>query len=565
MALRARLQYILLAGLFLFIAIAVLNPDPYGNNPDIIGDESYFLTSSLNALEKGTLPGWEFSSSGNYYGGVQTYLDTVVLIPVIGVMFAANHFSFADTKMQIALHIGDLLAVLRFVSGFLFVAGCGFLLFYFTRRKIPSPLGQTFLFLLFLLLGNSLVIGFVHTAKVWTLYLILDVAVGALFIAQEYYLSHGREPFIKKSVYIALMVWAATVAFFQNYVGVFPILLWILYALLLKHVQIREVWEYVIQRWYWFVALFALNISFLYRAAFVKSHVVWWDPGTVAVMSPDGGIDWFHRLYDPVVYAVGSQPFVLLSIVGLIVALFLARRAGSKRRLYLAIACLHPVLIFLIFHALLGFSLFPRYSLPLTIAASFAVVMLLGEVRVLRVAGLAASGVLALVVLVHAIGLYWTPSSEMVLLSKLTVQYNSPRNVFVTEPLWPAATRLSLPLNSASLPLLNQRRQNMSRYQFLSQHLDAIDRFVPFKPLVIIPDTPEEDVAYRARFNTPEYTVWTISTKCSALCSEAETQTESCFEVNARACDTFPQDIHMLRDFLSYPQLGSAYSVRRAN
>jgi hypothetical protein len=554
----SRLWYVLLAGLLLFIAVATLNPDPFGNNPDIIGDESYFLTSSLNALQKGTLPGWEFSVSGNYYGGVQTYIDTVVLVPVIGVMLAANHFSLADTKMQIALHTGDLLSILRFVNGFLFVAFCGFLLFYFTRRKVPSPLGQSLLFLLFLLLGNSLIIGFVHTAKVWTLYLILDAAVGALFIAQEYYLARGST-FIRKDIYLAFMVWAAAAAFFQNYVGVFPIMLWILYAVLIGHVQLREVWEYVLHRWYWFISLFALNISFFYRAIFVKTI----DPTEVAVSTAGGGIDWFHRLYDPIVYAIGSQPLLLLYLAGLITALFLWRGADRRKRLYLAIACVHPILIYLVFHALIGFSLFPRYSLPLTIAASFAVVMLLGEVRLLRAVGISVSGALAFVVMAHAIQLYWKPSSEVILTNLIATQYNAPQNVFVFEPMWPGASRLSLPLNNASLPLLNERRQSMSRYQFLLQHLDTVDRFVSFKPTVVIPDSAGEKAAYLSRFASP-ITAWTITSDCSSLCSAAEMQAGTCFEVNAATCGAYPQDIHMLRDFLSYTELGGAYAVRRA-
>ena len=563
MTLSTRTLSLLLAGLLLFITVATLNPDPFGNNPDIIGDESYFLSSSLNAIQKGTLPGWEFSQSGNYYGGVQTYVDFVVLIPVIGVMLAANHFSFVNTKIQIALHTGNLLAILRFVNGFLFVAFCGFFLFYFARRKVPYALGQSLLFLLFLLLGNSLVIGFVHTAKVWTLYFMLDAAAGALFITQEYYLSRGLEPFIKKDTYLALMVWAATAAFFQNYVGVFPILLWILYAVLLKHMSVREVWTYVIQRWYLFAALFALNISFFYRAIFVKAHVVWWDPGIVAVMTPNGGIDWFHRLYDPIVYAVGSQPLLLLFVVGLITALFFWRTSDRRKRLYLAIACVHPVLIFLIFHALLGFSLFPRYSLPLTIAVSFSVIILLGEARALRTAGLIMSSVLAFVVIIHSIQLYWKPSSEVILTNLIATHYNSPDNVFVFETFLPKASILSLPLNSASLPLLNERHQSMSRYQFLLQNLGAVDQFIPFKPIVLIPDTATEEASYLSHFSAPNYTVWAITTDCNALCGASEIQTGSCFDINAETCGAFPQDINMLGDFLSYTQLGGSYIVRK--
>jgi hypothetical protein len=211
----------------------------------------------------------------------------------------------------------------------------------------------------------------------------------------------------------------------------------------------------------------------------------------------------------------------------------------------------------------LGFGLFPRYSLPLTIAFSFTVVMLLGEIRVLRVSGLILSGALALVVMTHAVGLYWKPSSEVVLTNMFEAQFNSPHDVFIFEPIWPEASRLSLPLNSTSLPLLNNRQQSMSRYQFLLQHLDTVDRFVPFKSIVVMPDTTSEETAYRSHFASPTYTVWTITSECSALCSEAETRTGACFEVNVGACGAFPQDIHMLKDFLSYPKLGGAYIVRK--
>ena len=117
-------------------------------NPDIIGDESYFLTSSLSGIEKATPPGWVFEAAGNYYGGPQTYLDTIVLIPVVGGLLALNHFSLLTTEMQIALHTGDLLALLRFVNSALVVLFVGFFFLLFCEAQntaragiaIPSPL-----------------------------------------------------------------------------------------------------------------------------------------------------------------------------------------------------------------------------------------------------------------------------------------------------------------------------------------------------------------------------------------------------------------------------------------
>src|SRR3989344_6922998 len=86
---------------FVFIAFAILYPNPFGNNPDIIGDESYFLTSALTAIQEASLPGWVFSESTVYYGGIQTYLDTVVLVPVVAGVVMMSDFSLTEAKVWI--------------------------------------------------------------------------------------------------------------------------------------------------------------------------------------------------------------------------------------------------------------------------------------------------------------------------------------------------------------------------------------------------------------------------------------------------------------------------------
>lgn len=154
------LQNTFLLGLFVFIAFAVLAPNPFGNNPDIIADESYFLTSSLSAIEKVTLPGWEFSKSGNYYGGVQTYIDTVVMIPVLGAVMAASNFSVLATKMWVALHTGELLHILRLVNGVIALCAILFCFLLFKKRKIPRELAIPLTLFLFLLLSNVVFIEF---------------------------------------------------------------------------------------------------------------------------------------------------------------------------------------------------------------------------------------------------------------------------------------------------------------------------------------------------------------------------------------------------------------------
>ena len=140
--------------LFLFIALGILYPNPYGNNPDIVLDESYFLTSALSAIEKHTLPGWEFSVSGAYYGGVQAYIDTLAVAPAIAVVFALSGFSLTATKIWVALNTGELLHILRLVSGVLALAGLLACFFYFRRKNIPRELALTLALFLFLVLSN---------------------------------------------------------------------------------------------------------------------------------------------------------------------------------------------------------------------------------------------------------------------------------------------------------------------------------------------------------------------------------------------------------------------------
>ena len=554
-----------LTALFIFTLLAVLAPNPFGNNPDIIGDESYFLTSALSGIQKATPPGIVFEAAGNYYGGPQTYLDTVVLAPVIGGLLAVNHFSLSKTETVVALHTGDLLALLRFVNSLCVVLFLGFFFVYFTKRKIQRPLALQFLFLLFLLFSNSLILGFVHTAKVWTFYLLMDLSVGALFIANEYYLSHLHKPFIKKETYVALMVWAGIIAFFQNYVGVFPIALWVCYALLLKHINFQDVFSYLLKRWYLIAGFSILQLSFIYRAIFVKNHTGLWDPGQVSVTSLGNGVDWFHRLSNPLVFAVQSQPLVLLYAIALIGALIAFARHSlsmNRRGLLVGIACVHPLLIYVIFHVAFGFSLFPRYSLPLTVATTLAIVILAGQSKLFMRAGLVLSGILFIVMGIHAITLYWQPSSDVILTQMLEEKLNTSNNVLIEEP---SAWRLSLPLNTTSLSLLNARHKSMSRYTYLLSHSDSINSLVTFKPTVMTADTASEVSADLAQFKTASTSVWTISTDCTNLCNDTEMQMGTCFMLNLKSCNAVPQEINTLPDFLSFTQLGTSYVVRKVH
>ncbi|MBU6321333.1 MAG: GtrA family protein [Patescibacteria group bacterium] len=554
-----------LLGSFLLLAVlapALMSPNPFGNAPDSIGDESYFLTSSFHALEKHTLPGWEFSPNGSYYGGVETYLDLAILVPVLGAVVLATH-SVAAAELFVALHTGDILHLMRLASGLLALVLIGACIYVFSRTRAPRTLVAQLALLLFLICGSSLFVGLAHTAKVWVIAVLLDVGAGVLVLANEQYAALRGAPLLARGRMAAVLLWAGVAAFAQTFVGVFSIGLWALYALWLGQVTFADLIAHVRRYWYLFLLAFSLQISFLWRALFVRAHDSIVD---FAGNSPytSGSIDWFHRLYDPLVYAVGSQPLVLLYPVGVAGALWFAARHAwlgdrPRTRRYLIIACVHPALVFLFYHGLVGFSLFPRYAVMLMVAASFSVVMLVGLYPALRNVVLAVACALFLAVSVHSIELYWRPSSTVVLEHTLAASYNVPSNTFVIDH---SAWRLALPMNAGSLQALDDARKQMGRFSYLLAHLDQVRSAVTFAPLVLYADTPEErrtELATQAATRT----FWIISTDCSQPCAAAETAAGSCFEFNMRACGTVPQEPDTLAVFFRARELGDAYIVRR--
>ena len=140
--------------------------------------------------------------------------------------------------------------------------------------------------------------------------------------------------------------------------------------------------------------------------------------------------------------------------------------------MYLAIACAHPVLVYVIFHVIIGFDILPRYAILLTLACAFSAAILMSELGTkAAVAALALSGMLFLAVGVQAITLYWQPSSETVLLQTIIRNYNTSDTAFIVDH---SARRLTLPVNADSLDLLDEERRQMSRFVFLLQNRDRL-------------------------------------------------------------------------------------------
>lgn len=559
------LKHILVGGFIMFAAFVFLYPNPFGNNPDVIMDESYFLTSSLSAIEKITIPGWEFSQSGNYYGGVQTYIDYFVLIPVLGVVTAFSDFSITSTKLWVALNTGELLHILRLVNGLLGLMAIFACYFYFSRRNIPQKLSLSLTLFLFLLLSNVLIIQFLHTAKVWVIYIIITSVISALFIANEYYLSKLKTSFIQKEKFVAVLVWSSVLLFFQNYVGAISIFLIMSYATLLDHIKIIDIWNHFKKYWYLIIIFTITQISFIYRAIFLN-----WLTGSFAGISStteSGQIEWFLRLYNPLFFTLESHPLAVfiftVSAIWVIFKLLRGKTSVTEKRnkIYLMIALVHPILVYLIFHVGIGFNFGPRYAIFLTIALAFSITILLSETKIIftKIATIICL-ILFLILGTKAISLYWHPSSETILLKKIETNYNSPNNIFIEEP---NALHLTLPVNEGSLSLLNEKRKNMGRFQFLLQNKELLNNQVSFKPLTVVTYNEKELNEYLTKLKKGSNSVWTITTDCKNLCTNKETEEKTCFEVSENTCG-YAVEVNVLSDFLSSKQLGYYYTVRKA-
>ena len=551
---------LLLWALFAFISVAVLYPNPFSNNPDIIWDESYFLTTALSSIQHHTLPGWEFSESGAYYGGVQAYIDTMVIVPAVGFELATHHFSMTDTQVWVAQNTGSLLHLLRIVSGVSALAALLFCFFYFKKKNISRSLVLSLSLFLGLILSNTLVIECLHTTKMWALYIVMVSVTGAFFIAQEYSLRHG-EAVMEKKRYTAFLIWSGILTFYQSYVGAFSILLLFFYALFLKHIAWRDVWNHV-RSWWLLMALSTITqISFVVRAYELRHQFA-----GVATTTASGAIDWATRLLKPLEYTVLGQPLSVLYVLSLLILavyLFTNKRFFEEEntRNRIIVAVVHPVLTYLFFHIGIGFDILPRYAIPVTLACSFSIVILMAELgRRATQFALAASILLSMIVLGHAILLYWQPSSETILLQTIERNYNSPSNIFIVDH---SARRMTLPVNRASLHLLDADRQAMSRFQYLLQHENALPTDEPFKALTATAYVPAEQAAYLKQFETVGNAVWVVSVDCTQRCEPAETAAGKCFELNTQACNLQPQEINTLPIYIEADQLGFSYIVRR--
>lgn len=554
--------------LFLLLTILIINPNPFGNSTDAVGDESIFLSSALSSIKKITLPGWEFSKSGSFYGGVQVYLDTIVLAPVVAIIRLCTGDNLL-AQSTIALHTGKLLHLLRTINGIMALTVIVSAVYLHFKNKWPPNFGYKLLLLLALLMGNSLFVGIIHTAKVWSIFIILEIILGLIVVAQEHSLQLKQSSILKKDTYFAVLFWLTLLIICQNIAGI-TALLWIVYALFLKHFQFKNLLAYFKKKILYILLLLATQISFFYRSLSMyldnKGPFSLTDLSGSAIRNPSGNFDWINRLWQPIKIAFESQPLTIIYLFFAVISLFyIIRRRNKQLPFYnklLLIALVHPLLVYILRHVMFGMSTPPRHILPFSLALIFSIIIFLDWKTKIGKITIFAAAILFIAVSCKSILLYWRPASEKTINVMLSQNFNSPDNVFIIDG---SAGRLNLPLNSDSLLLLDNDQKNMERYKFLLQHLDLVDSKVNFKPIVVTANTENEINYFVSLFNEQNKKIWRISMGCDNLCPEADLQEKKCFTINKRAClmkSSLPQESTNLPIFFHSKQLGYPYLIK---
>lgn len=566
-----RTRKIVLAAMGILIALPFfINPNPFGNNTLMVGDEAYFLSSAVSSLMHHTLPGWDFSDGGAYYGGVLTYAVTSAVFFRIAATFLLFP-SLAVLQGFLFTHYGDLLHTVRIVNGLSVFAGVLALAFFLKRAdhwKRYGPLGVLIASVVF---GNPLFVVAFHTGKVWPISGLLLIAAGTLVILQEYALRTAQTVLIEKRLYASVLLWLAFLSFLQSPTTV-HVILWLVLALLLRHVTLSDIWA-VIKKQAIFIALVgATQISFFYRLIHVTEGAATPDSlnGTVFRLA-NGSPDVLKKYLWPFQAFMESHPLLLVAFVVLLAycvyRYFRPKVAGGNhehQRTILLFCVLYPAIIYLLDFQIAGFSRAPRYLIMFSLACGMCLVLLASRCSVTFQKRLIIPfALVALVVLTKTMILFWTPSSEQSVYAFFHDRYNDPAELILAE-----SKRLELPLNLESYAYNNEKITALRRNGFLMEHPDLLKRFVDFKPVVAYVASAKTDATGRILLPTDTLHDWTISSDCGHPCSSEELAAGSCFTINENACRVIydaPQTVSVLSDLLVTKQLGYPYFIRRTS
>lgn len=528
----------------------LISPNPFGNSPDVIVDESYFLSSALSALQNKTLPGWDFIASGAYYGGPQTYLVTAATAVVVGGIVLSTG-SIADAELYVATHIGSLTHIVRVVNGLTVSILLWLLLWGALKIKNEDTKRRLWLIVL-LLLGNSLFVSMAHTGKVWAMQMVFDIAAAMLVFL--------RERGVVKRGYITALLLLTILSASQTVTGIFTGV-WIVYAWYLRHFSLSDLWKKMVVMFPVAVAAVVLQVSIFYRSLHIADRISssLTNINGTAFLN-DTSVDLVQRFWWPIEVAFQSQPIIVIGFVLLVLywIILKGREFFGNRLLHIGVA--NGFLALLFFHGLLGLGSLTRLILPLTVSLTVSVVILLPQHRFITATFIALSLVLALFVGFQTIKLWWQPSTEQRVTDLVIKEYNDP-NIAI----YVRSSRFSLPANRVSLEYLSPQEQKFGRNLYLLKHPDSIGKYEKLSSLSIkyLSSTtpPYQDLTQKG------YTVFELASDCFMRCTEEETNAQLCRQISASACGerklySLPQEIPTILDMVYSKMLGRPFVIR---
>src|SRR3989344_1804770 len=392
---------LLSAGILCFI-----NPNPVGNQPAVIADETYFLTSATKALQDHTLPGWIVDPSAAYYGGTLTY----ILFFLLGIGGLGAWLAGASTDQivpWIAFHWGDLMHLGRIVNG-LVVYGVlcwfGWQTMRLSKATSDPSIKWFGFFMAALLCGGSIFIPLTHTSKVWPIYVALELIAGWLVISTEWKRRHGipinASRYFHALVFLALLSWSQVLFASLTF-------LWIIDALILKHLTFQDIGRALKRPWIWIGAVLSvlLNVSFLQNFFRLSTQLTTLEnlSGNVIISAHP----WLDRLLWPGKTLLLTHPLLFLLLIGAVVAMI---RTGKKEIKLMRLMWLHAAAVFVLFHVVMGFGIGFRYILPLTMMAVIITSLHLMHPQRLRTIAACVCGLMAIARLTKTAWLFWRPS-----------------------------------------------------------------------------------------------------------------------------------------------------------
>jgi len=540
--------FAVLVGFSILLPFLIISPNPFGNSPDVIVDESYFLSSALASIEHKTLPGFDFSPSGAYYGGVQTYLVTAAAAAALAVILGVTG-SVSATKLYVATHIGSLTHLVRVVNGLVVVLGLWLLLWWTYRKTSREFFWKAVLFVV-LILGNSLFMSMVHTGKVWVIQMAAETAAAFLVILRE-------GGYIKRGYVLGLLTLTVAAAS-QTVTGIFTGI-WLVYGFYLKHFSLKELWAKIKIFTPFAILAGVLQISVFYRGWHIANRI----SSTLTningtAFKDEQGLDWFKRIAWPIQVAFESQPFLVIGFVILCGYWLVFRRSNFIKNRMLHIGIFHSFFILTVFHALFGLGFLYRLVLPLTIAFSISLVLLLPAEKFWRVGALSFALILAIFVTFHTERLWWQPASERQLTAVVLSEYNNPNiAIFVRTP------RFHFPTNTLSLDYLSPKEKTFGRFSYLLEHKEELERVEAFKSLSI-----KYLSTTTARYGDFKgFKIFELLDGCENLCSERELSIGRCRNVGSEICVNgkaqYPHEVSTIGGLAKAKILGRPFALRQ--